>query len=61
MFLAVMRLTKPSLMMAQPILCSPLDLPQGTFSETLQKDLAVVKGLEQFALGELLTLPQNFG
>ncbi len=59
--LAVMRLTKPSLMSSQRVLCDPRDLLQDSLTTVTKKDLGITGDLEAFALGELLTLPQNFG
>ncbi|KAK2145565.1 hypothetical protein LSH36_673g01000 [Paralvinella palmiformis] len=56
-----MRLTKPSLMASQRLSCDPRDLPQDAFQTMMIHDLAAPKGLDHFSLGELLTLPQNFG
>lgn len=32
-----------------------------TFSDAFKKDIGTAKGLENFALGEMLVLPQTFG
>lgn len=56
-----MRLTKPSLMASHPLSCDPRDLPQDAFRAIMSDDLAAPRGLDHFSLGELLTLPQNFG
>ena len=57
----VMRLTKPSLMLNHPVLCSENDLPGSSLNEQHINDLATLKDTPQFGLSELLTLPQNFG
>ena len=60
---SVMRLTKPALMVGQPLPCIPTQRmvgEEGSLS-SVSTDLALVDGLENFALGQLLTLPQNFG
>ena len=56
-----MRLTRPTLSMSQPIRCDARDLPGNLFDNMMQKELTTVRGLEDCALGELLTLPLNFG
>lgn len=61
LFFTVMRLTKPTLMVHQPLGCDPRDLPGDSLANMAKKDLAVDPMLPNFALGELLTLPQNFG
>ena len=48
-------------MATQPISCDGRDLPGDSLGQLARKDLATVKGMEHMALGELLTLPQNFG
>ena len=60
-FFLVMRLTKPTLTVTHPVSCDQRDLPGNHFQAMVNRDLATVKGLPCFALGELLTLPQNFG
>jgi hypothetical protein len=60
--LKVMRLTKPSLLTTQHVLsCSQRDLPQDSFSLITATDSNIIHDMEHFALGPLLTLPQNFG
>jgi hypothetical protein len=57
-----MRLTKPSLMMSQPMsVTSTNDMFHDAFSEVIKSDISVQQDLQHFALGSLLTLPQNFG
>jgi hypothetical protein len=58
----VMRLTKPSLMMSQPLSCvSTNDLFHDAFNEVIKSDISIEQELPHFALGSMLTLPQNFG
>ncbi|XP_046361580.1 trafficking protein particle complex subunit 13-like isoform X3 [Haliotis rufescens] len=59
--LAVMRLTKPTLMPFHPIQCESRDLCGDQFLQQNNLDLAKPRGLECFPLGDMLTLPQNFG
>ncbi|XP_028403877.1 trafficking protein particle complex subunit 13-like [Dendronephthya gigantea] len=59
--LKVMRLTKPSLHVSIPVATEKHNLPGTTFSDAFKKDLGTARGLENFALGELLVLPQTFG
>ncbi len=56
-----MRLTKPSLMTSQIVSCAETDLPGTTLQEVQQQEVSLVNGTPDFALSELLTLPQNFG
>ncbi|XP_013389864.1 trafficking protein particle complex subunit 13 isoform X6 [Lingula anatina] len=58
---AVMRLTKPTMMVSHPVTCDQRDLPGNTLNDITAKDLATDKETPYFGLGELLTLPQNFG
>ena len=61
-FVVVMRLTKPSLMLTQPVGIGNHDhLPGDTLQRAHQNDLAADNNIPQFGLGQLLTLPQNFG
>nr|XP_054764028.1 trafficking protein particle complex subunit 13-like [Lytechinus pictus] len=61
----VMRLTKPSFVLNTPVLCESRDLPGNVSSESKSADflpsLGAVSGLPGFTMGEILTLPQNFG
>ncbi|XP_030851983.1 trafficking protein particle complex subunit 13 isoform X2 [Strongylocentrotus purpuratus] len=61
----VMRLTKPSFVSNIPILCESRDLPGNVSSECKPADFyssrGAVSGLPGFTMGEILTLPQNFG
>ncbi|XP_013389860.1 trafficking protein particle complex subunit 13 isoform X2 [Lingula anatina] len=59
--LKVMRLTKPTMMVSHPVTCDQRDLPGNTLNDITAKDLATDKETPYFGLGELLTLPQNFG
>ncbi|XP_070196240.1 trafficking protein particle complex subunit 13-like [Littorina saxatilis] len=59
--LKVMRLTKPSLMAYQPLVSDSRDLCGDVIQQINQSDLAKPIGLDYFPLGDLLTLPQNFG
>ncbi|XP_046839890.1 trafficking protein particle complex subunit 13-like isoform X2 [Xenia sp. Carnegie-2017] len=52
-------LTKPSLYTSIPIAVEKHDLP--AFSEAFTKDIGISKGLENFALGEMLVLSQALG
>uniref|UniRef100_A0A4W3JRX0 Trafficking protein particle complex subunit 13 n=1 Tax=Callorhinchus milii TaxID=7868 RepID=A0A4W3JRX0_CALMI len=56
-----MRLTKPTLFTNLPVTCEDRDLPGDLFSQLMKDDPSTVKGAEIFMLGEMLTLPQNFG
>ncbi|XP_052686089.1 trafficking protein particle complex subunit 13-like [Crassostrea angulata] len=59
--LKVMRLTKPSLMPYHPLISDTRDL-QGELLHGIQEsDIAQPSGVPYFGLGDLLTLPQNFG
>ncbi|XP_043919291.1 trafficking protein particle complex subunit 13 isoform X2 [Protopterus annectens] len=57
----VMRLTKPTLFTNVPVTCEDRDLPGDLFDHLLKEDPSTVKGAELLNLGEMLTLPQNFG
>ncbi|XP_018100654.1 trafficking protein particle complex subunit 13 isoform X3 [Xenopus laevis] len=59
--LKVMRLTKPTLFTNIPVTCEEKDLPGDLFSTLMKDDPSTVKGAEILMLGEMLTLPQNFG
>ena len=56
-----MRLTKPTLMAFQPLMSDSRDLCGDVIQQLNQSDLAKPRGLDYFPLGDLLTLPQNFG
>ena len=58
---AVMRLTKPTLMASRPLLSDDRDLCGDLLQNVNQSDLAKPADLDLFPLGDLLTLPQNFG
>ncbi|NXJ42702.1 TPC13 protein, partial [Ciconia maguari] len=58
---AVMRLTKPTLFTNIPVTCEERDLPGYLFNQLMKDDPSTVKGAETLMLGEMLTLPQNFG
>uniref|UniRef100_A0A8C5TRW2 Trafficking protein particle complex subunit 13 n=1 Tax=Malurus cyaneus samueli TaxID=2593467 RepID=A0A8C5TRW2_9PASS len=58
---AVMRLTKPTLFTNIPVTCEERDLPGNLFNQLMKDDPSTVKGAETLMLGEMLTLPQNFG
>uniref|UniRef100_A0A672S4P5 Trafficking protein particle complex subunit 13 n=1 Tax=Sinocyclocheilus grahami TaxID=75366 RepID=A0A672S4P5_SINGR len=59
--LKVMRLTKPTLFTNMPVTCEDRDLPGDLFVRLMKDDPSTVKGAETLILGEMLTLPQNFG
>ncbi|KAM4051597.1 trafficking protein particle complex subunit 13 isoform 2-T2 [Anomaloglossus baeobatrachus] len=59
--LKVMRLTKPTLFTNIPVTCEERDLPGDLFNNLMKEDPSTVKGAEILMLGEMLTLPQNFG
>ncbi|XP_031467471.1 trafficking protein particle complex subunit 13 isoform X2 [Phasianus colchicus] len=59
--LKVMRLTKPTLFTNIPVTCEERDLPGNLFNQLMKDDPSTVKGAEALMLGEMLTLPQNFG
>ncbi|PVD23698.1 hypothetical protein C0Q70_16971 [Pomacea canaliculata] len=56
-----MRLTKPTLMPFQPIVADSRDLCGDLLQQMNNQDMARPRGLDCFPLGDLLTLPQNFG
>ncbi|NXD06984.1 TPC13 protein, partial [Nothocercus nigrocapillus] len=57
----VMRLTKPTLFTNIPVTCEERDLPGNLFNQLMKDDPSTVNGAETLMLGEMLTLPQNFG
>ncbi|GAB1298523.1 Trafficking protein particle complex subunit 13 [Apodemus speciosus] len=59
--LKVMRLTKPTLFTNIPVTCEEKDLPGDLFNQLMKDDPSTVNGAEILMLGEMLTLPQNFG
>uniref|UniRef100_A0A3P8ZQC3 Trafficking protein particle complex subunit 13 n=1 Tax=Esox lucius TaxID=8010 RepID=A0A3P8ZQC3_ESOLU len=59
--LKVMRLTKPTLFTNMPVTCEDRDLPGDLFGRLMKEDPSTIKGAETLMLGEMLTLPQNFG
>ncbi|XP_020862944.1 trafficking protein particle complex subunit 13 isoform X7 [Phascolarctos cinereus] len=59
--LKVMRLTKPTLFTNIPVTCEDRDLPGDLFNQLMKDDPSTVNGAETLMLGEMLTLPQNFG
>uniref|UniRef100_A0A669FA87 Trafficking protein particle complex subunit 13 n=1 Tax=Oreochromis niloticus TaxID=8128 RepID=A0A669FA87_ORENI len=59
--LKVMRLTKPTLFTNLPATCEDRDLPGDLFGQLMRQDPSTIKGAETLMLGEMLTLPQNFG
>uniref|UniRef100_A0A8C7YXR6 Trafficking protein particle complex subunit 13 n=1 Tax=Oryzias sinensis TaxID=183150 RepID=A0A8C7YXR6_9TELE len=59
--LKVMRLTKPTLFTNLPVTCEERDLPGDLFGQLMRQDPSTIKGAETLMLGEMLTLPQNFG
>ncbi|KAM7148272.1 trafficking protein particle complex subunit 13 isoform 11-T11 [Molossus nigricans] len=59
--LKVMRLTKPTLFTNIPVTCEEKDLPGDLFNQLMRDDPSTVNGAETLMLGEMLTLPQNFG
>ncbi|KAK6187872.1 hypothetical protein SNE40_005803 [Patella caerulea] len=59
--LKVMRLTKPTLMPFNLILADDQDLCGTEILTQNKNDLSKPRGLNYFPLGDLLTLPQNFG
>ncbi|KAL7847022.1 hypothetical protein SRHO_G00220020 [Serrasalmus rhombeus] len=59
--LKVMRLTKPTLFTNMPVTCEDRDLPGDLFGRLMREDPSTIKGAETLMLGEMLTLPQNFG
>ncbi|KAJ0057178.1 hypothetical protein NL108_002111, partial [Boleophthalmus pectinirostris] len=56
-----MRLTKPTLFTNLPVTCEERDLPGDLFSQLMRDDPSTIRGAETLMLGEMLTLPQNFG
>ncbi|KAF6717859.1 Trafficking protein particle complex subunit 13 [Oryzias melastigma] len=56
-----MRLTKPTLFTNLPVTCEERDLPGDLFGQLMKQDPSTIKGAESLMLGEMLTLPQNFG
>uniref|UniRef100_A0A4W4FES3 Trafficking protein particle complex subunit 13 n=1 Tax=Electrophorus electricus TaxID=8005 RepID=A0A4W4FES3_ELEEL len=60
-FSSVMRLTKPTLFTNMPVTCEDRDLPGDLFGQLMREDPSTIKGAETLMLGEMLTLPQNFG
>uniref|UniRef100_A0A8D3AK48 Trafficking protein particle complex subunit 13 n=1 Tax=Scophthalmus maximus TaxID=52904 RepID=A0A8D3AK48_SCOMX len=56
-----MRLTKPTLFTNLPVTCEDRDLPGDLFGQLMREDPSTIKGAEALMLGEMLTLPQNFG
>ncbi|KAK3755626.1 hypothetical protein QZH41_017612 [Actinostola sp. cb2023] len=58
---AVMRLTKPSMYTNVPVHCEEQDLPGAIFKDCHDNDIAAIKNVYNFALGDLLVLPQTFG
>ncbi|XP_074056381.1 trafficking protein particle complex subunit 13 isoform X6 [Macrotis lagotis] len=58
---SVMRLTKPTLFTNIPVTCEDRDLPGDLFNQLMKDDPSTVNGAETLMLGEMLTLPQNFG
>ncbi|KAK7896074.1 hypothetical protein WMY93_021399 [Mugilogobius chulae] len=59
--LKVMRLTKPTLFTNLPVTCEDRDLPGDLFRQLMRDDPSTIRGAETLMLGEMLTLPQNFG
>nr|XP_048707860.1 trafficking protein particle complex subunit 13 isoform X4 [Caretta caretta] len=59
--ISVMRLTKPTLFTNIPVTCEERDLPGDLLNQLMKDDPSTVKGAETLMLGEMLTLPQNFG
>ncbi|XP_069127207.1 trafficking protein particle complex subunit 13-like isoform X1 [Argopecten irradians] len=59
--LRVMRLTKPALMPYHPLISDERDLQGEIFAKMSDNDIARPAGVPYFGLGDLLTLPQNFG
>lgn len=57
----LMRLTKPTLFTNIPVTCEEKDLPGDLFNQLMRDDPSTVNGAEILMLGEMLTLPQNFG
>uniref|UniRef100_A0A8D3D3I3 Trafficking protein particle complex subunit 13 n=1 Tax=Scophthalmus maximus TaxID=52904 RepID=A0A8D3D3I3_SCOMX len=57
----IMRLTKPTLFTNLPVTCEDRDLPGDLFGQLMREDPSTIKGAEALMLGEMLTLPQNFG
>ncbi|XP_070599382.1 trafficking protein particle complex subunit 13 isoform X5 [Erythrolamprus reginae] len=57
----IMRLTKPTLFTNIPVTCEERDLPGDLFNQLMRDDPSTIKGAEILMLGEMLTLPQNFG
>ena len=56
-----MRLTKPALMPYHPCVTDDRDLPGDIFNRISDIDIVRPQGVPYFGLGNLLTLPQNFG
>ncbi|XP_075581866.1 trafficking protein particle complex subunit 13-like [Pelecanus crispus] len=56
-----MRLTKPTLFTNILVTCEERYLPGNLFNHLMKDDPSTVKGAETLMLGEILTLPQNFG
>ncbi|XP_065185608.1 trafficking protein particle complex subunit 13-like [Sycon ciliatum] len=59
--LKVMRLTKPALLSSVPVINEPWDMPGSTLESALKADVRTPSGLLRASLGEVLSLPQNFG
>ncbi|CAM9883106.1 unnamed protein product [Lampetra planeri] len=59
--LKVMRLTRPSLHIALPVSCEERDLAGGLLGQCPPDRAAFVSGGDCTVLGDMLTLPQNFG
>uniref|UniRef100_A0A8B9PYX8 Trafficking protein particle complex subunit 13 n=1 Tax=Apteryx owenii TaxID=8824 RepID=A0A8B9PYX8_APTOW len=57
----VRKLTKPTLFTNIPVTCEERDLPGNLFNQLMKDDPSTVSGAETLMLGEMLTLPQNFG
>lgn len=56
-----MRLTKPSIYTNVPVHCEQQDLPGTVFKDSHDANIATIKNAYNFALGDLLVLPQTFG
>jgi hypothetical protein len=56
-----MRLTKPSLMSFHPLITDDRDVLGKQFEHLNTSDIGKPEGLDYFGVGDLLTLPQNFG
>ncbi|XP_002166018.3 trafficking protein particle complex subunit 13 isoform X1 [Hydra vulgaris] len=59
--LKVMRLTKPSIKSPLHVTAEEHDFPGDLFYNEMMNDISALKGAEEMAVGEILSLPQAFG